>query len=111
MELGRLSFHCVACMETCVLPNTQSVPVQAAVSVQEVQQIPKWGDLGVRLKRGAQCYTKAHLLPALGHRLKKGEGVRHPSNPLHFGSPSTTDGSEFSVVNSEFVVPSPPARL
>lgn len=41
-------------METCVLPNSQSVPVQAAVSAQEVQQISKWGDLGVGPKRGEQ---------------------------------------------------------
>lgn len=68
-------------MENCVLPNTQAVPVQAVVSVQEVQQIPKWGDLGVGLKTGAQSSTKAHSLPALGHRLKKGEGVSHHIQP------------------------------
>lgn len=51
MELGRLkrielSFHCLTCMETCALPNTQYVSVQAVVSMQEVQQIPKWGRFG-----------------------------------------------------------------
>lgn len=82
-------------METYVLPNTQSVPVQAVVSVQEVQQIPKWGHLGVGLKRGEHFSTKPHPLPALGHKLKKGEGVRvSTSNPLCSGSPSTTECSE-----------------
>ena len=81
-------------METCVLPNTQSVPLQAAVSVQEVQQIPKWADLGVGLNRGEQSSTKPHPLPALGHRLKKGEGVSHQLQPLRSGSPSMTDRSE-----------------
>lgn len=64
-----------------MLPNTQSVPVQAVVSVQEVQQIPKWGDLGVGLKRGEQSTTEHHPLPALGHSLKKGEGVSHHLKP------------------------------
>lgn len=68
-------------METCVLPNTRSVSVQAVVSVQEVQQIPKWGDLGVGLKREEQSSTKPHPLPALGHSLKKGEGVSYHLKP------------------------------
>lgn len=77
-----------------MLPNTQSVPVQAVVSVQEVQQIPKWGDLGVGLKRGEQSSTKPHPLPALGHRLKRGRASVTTSNPLCSGSPSMTDRSE-----------------
>lgn len=81
-------------METCVLPNTASVPVQAVVSVQEVQQIPKWGELGVGLKRGEQSSTKLHSLPALGHRLKKGRASVTTSNPLRSGSPSMTDCPE-----------------
>lgn len=74
-------------METCVLPNTQSVPVQAVVSVQEVQQIPKWGDLGVGLKRGEQSTTKPHPLPALGHRLKKGGRQSPPPTPYALVAP------------------------
>lgn len=99
-----------------MLPNTQSVPVQAVVSVQEVQQIPKWGEFGVGLKRGEQSSTKLHSLPALGHWLKKGRVSVTTSSPLSgSGSPSMTDCPEhadfFSVMNNEFVVPSPPAGL
>lgn len=81
-----------------MLPNTQSVPAQAVVSVQEVQQIPKWRYLGVGLQRREQSSTKPHTLPALGHWLK---------NPMCSGSPSMTDCSEladfFSLVNYIFV--------
>lgn len=76
MELGgldrlvELSFHCLPCMETCVLPNTQSVPPQAVASVQEVQQISNsGGDLGAQLRREHSSPKVHPSLPALGHRL------------------------------------------
>lgn len=92
-------------METCALPNTPPVPVQAAVSVQEVQQIPKTVDLGVG-GGGAGSNTEPHPLPALGHRLKKVGGGRHSPPPTPFALAAT----ELSVLSYDFVAPSRPVE-
>lgn len=93
-KLFKQSFPFLPCMETCVLPNISAVSARAWVSVQEVQQIPKWGDLGVGLKRGEQFSSKLQSLPALGHRLQKGRASVTTFNPLYSGSPSVADHSE-----------------
>ena len=93
-------------METCLLPNTQSALVQAVVSEQEVQQIPKHGHFGVGLDRGEQFIANPHYLPALSPKMKCGRVSISSSNPLCSGKPSISNCSShiFSVINNEFVI-------
>lgn len=63
-ESIELLFLCSLWIEMCVcvcVAQLPSVSVQAVVSVQEVQQIHKWEDLGVGLKRGG-CVAPSFTL-------------------------------------------------